>query len=582
MCDHDSRKQRNSKSHKKNHKRQQQSNQQPGNNNHHEDPDDPEWDLPPGRPFKVKISPTMGRYLVATKDIAAGDLILREEALIVGPCQNSKPVCLGCLKQFDGEHYIRSSDNEDCHRCMGCQWPLCSPTCPGLERDGHARHALLGHTYEECAALSAAGPSGRRVMDLRARTPLYNVIVPLRILLLEKQDPARWRAVRRMQSHDSVRRQIPGVWQVNQLGVVDRIRNEFGLQQFAEDEIHSVCGILEVNAFEVGDGQRALYDLAFLLAHDCTPNTSHADDESRALSIRASVPIPKGRAITLSYAYTIQGTLKRREHLKESKFFDCCCPRCSDPTELGTMCSALVCPRCGRASVLPTDPLQADAPWRCVPRSAPAPAPTPAGKHAEPNPCPGYEMPAKEVKEFLDKLTDESEALDHNDVMGLEGFLVKHAARLHPNHFVLLGAKHSLSQVYGKVQGYLIHQLSDALLERKLTICREILRIFDVLEPGVSRLRGENQFDHFDALLVSHPKSEGITLYEMHAPIMILTTRQFEANAISRKDLRTRLREVAACLEQAAHILCLEPESSSEGAVGRAAQDALQRVRQWQ
>lgn len=171
----------------------------------------------------------------------------------------------------------------------------------------------------------------------------------------------------------------------------------------------------QVNAFEVGEGLRALYDVAFLLSHDCTPNTSHSDDERRVLSLRASVAIPRGRPITLSYAYTIQvrpgpalrprlvtsrlrlnrlfrclpqGTLKRREHLKESKFFDCCCPRCSDPTELGTLCSALMCPRCGRPAVLPSDPLQAEAPWRCTAQGASA--------------CP-FEMPANQVKEMLDK-----------------------------------------------------------------------------------------------------------------------------------------------------------------------------------
>lgn len=487
--------------------------------------------------------------MVAAKDFAAGDLILHEEALVAGPCQNSKPVCLGCLKAFDSDTYIR---------CMGCQWPLCSPTCPGLG----GRSSFLGHTDEECAALSAAGPSGRRVMDLHARTPLYNVIVPLRILLLEKQDPQRWKAIRRMQSHDEVRRRITQVWQTNQLGVVDRIRTEFGLQQFTEAEIHSVCGILEINAFEVGDGLRALYDTAFLLSHDCTSNTSHSDDEQCGLSVRASVDIPRGTPITLSYAYTIQGTLKRREHLKESKFFDCCCPRCSDPTELGTMCSALVCPRCGQATVLPVDPLKADSPWRC--RAGPASPDTATAAKPKACPaCPGHEMSGAQAKEFIDKLTDEADALDPNDVHGLEAFVSKYSSQLHPNHYHLLGAKHSLSQVYGKVHGYLIHQLPDELLERKLAICRDIMKTFDVLEPGVSRLRG-------------------ITLYEMHAPIMILTTRHFEARTISRKDLRLRLGEVAACLEQAAHILSFEPESSSEGAMGRAAQEALQRVRQWQ
>lgn len=49
-----------------------------------------------------------------------------------------------------------------------------------------------------------------------------------------------------MQSHDEVRRKIASVWQANQLAVVDRIRDEFGLKQFAADEIHIICGILEV------------------------------------------------------------------------------------------------------------------------------------------------------------------------------------------------------------------------------------------------------------------------------------------------------------------------------------------------
>lgn len=89
------------------------------------------------------------------------------------------------------------------------------------------------------------------------------------------------------------------------------------------------------------------------------------------------------------------------------------------------------------------------------------------------------------------RLADEAEAVDPNDVAALEAFLSKHASQLHPNHYNLLGVKHSLSQVYGKVHGYLIHELPDALLERKLTICRDIMRIFDVLEPGISRLRGE-------------------------------------------------------------------------------------------
>jgi hypothetical protein len=64
-----------------------------------------------------------------------------------------------------------------------------------------------------------------------------------------------------------------------------------------------------VNAFEVGQlgaSIRGLYPKAFLLAHDCTSNTTHTDDAKRRLIVRAAQRIRRGEAITLSYAYTLQ------------------------------------------------------------------------------------------------------------------------------------------------------------------------------------------------------------------------------------------------------------------------------------
>ena len=39
-----------------------------------------------------------GRCLKAARDIKAGELIFKEEALCIGPLHDSKPLCLGCLK----------------------------------------------------------------------------------------------------------------------------------------------------------------------------------------------------------------------------------------------------------------------------------------------------------------------------------------------------------------------------------------------------------------------------------------------------------------------------------------------------
>lgn len=50
-------------------------------------------------------------------------------------------------------------------------------------------------------------------------------------------------------------------------------------------------------------------------------------------------------------------TMLRRDHLKQGKYFDCACPRCSDPTELGTHMSTMKCHKCDPGIVMSTNPL---------------------------------------------------------------------------------------------------------------------------------------------------------------------------------------------------------------------------------
>ncbi|KAJ4438512.1 hypothetical protein ANN_14457, partial [Periplaneta americana] len=470
------------------------------------------------------------RYLVASRDLKAGELIMVVDPIVVGPPQGCQPLCLGCYKKLDVD--------ENLYRCEACGWPQCGRSCPG-------RGKQYGHSIAECRLYEGLKPKLIQTKDL---APLYLTVVPVRCLLLQEQDPEKWRALLTMEAHNDIRRALPVIWRNNQENVVDKIRKEWGLVQYEEDLIHTICGILEVNAFEVGQegvSIRALFPRAFYMAHDCVPNTGHTDDKNFRLRVRATTKIPKGSSINLSYAYTLQGTLKRREHLKESKFFDCTCARCSDPTELGTYAGALKCPQCA-GTVLSTAPLDREAEWRCV----------------GPN-CPGYAVPARSVTLLMDKIGDEVESLEDSDIPALEAFLSRYHNVLHPNHYHFLGVLHSLCQLYGKAPGFLINDMTEAQLRHKRDICRQLLKVVDILEPGYSRLRG-------------------VLLYELHAPLMILTTRGVEARTISYRDLRSRLKEVAACLEESSIILNFEPEASHEGMMGLAAKDALTRVREWQ
>lgn len=106
---------------------------------------------------------------------------------------------------------------------------------------------------------------------------------------------------------------IPALWNRNQNVIVNRIRNRWSLLQFSEEEIHRMCGILEVNCFEVGSASnggmvaRALFPEAYLMCHNCVPNTNHTDDPiTHELTVRTTKALKKGEIISLSYAYTLQ------------------------------------------------------------------------------------------------------------------------------------------------------------------------------------------------------------------------------------------------------------------------------------
>ncbi len=63
------------------------------------------------------------------------------------------------------------------------------------------------------------------------------------------------------------------------------------------------------------------------------------------------------------------------DEFQTGKMFSCECPRCLDPTELGSFASALRCPDCpsspsgntenAASAVLPDDPVDLESPWRC-------------------------------------------------------------------------------------------------------------------------------------------------------------------------------------------------------------------------
>lgn len=160
---------------------------------------------------------------------------------------------------------------------------------------------------------------------------------------------------------------------------------------------------------------------------------------------------------------------------------------------------------------------------------------------------------------LINNIFDELDSIDGNDIESYEEFLKRYSGVLHKNHYLFLSAKHSLCQLYGKTEGYLLHEMDTNMLKHKEDICRDLLEVIDVLEPGASRLRG-------------------VIMYELHAPLMVQINRDCAVGKVSRSDVKRRLKEVVKYLREAYEILNIEPDSSPEKVMAVAANEALQKI----
>lgn len=127
-------------------------------------------------PFSVQWTEEVGRCMVAARDIRAGEVIFREtEPLVIGPGHEGPPLCLACLGPCEGDV-----------TCVGCGYPVCDQECG-------AQHQLT----RECGLLA------------RAPTPVfpepvsqaYHPILPLRLLLLMREDAAKARMAELFMDH---------------------------------------------------------------------------------------------------------------------------------------------------------------------------------------------------------------------------------------------------------------------------------------------------------------------------------------------------------------------------------------------
>ena len=131
---------------------------------------------------------------------------------------------------------------------------------------------------------------------------MYACITVLRALSLKQGPESIWKDYTKFESHLDERMKTEIYTKVNKEKVVFFIQHYLKLiSKFSDLEILEACGKLDTNCFEIrqnGLNLRAMYRIACLISHDCTPNTRHTFGPDNSVNLYSTVEIG-----TLSHAY---------------------------------------------------------------------------------------------------------------------------------------------------------------------------------------------------------------------------------------------------------------------------------------
>lgn len=405
--------------------------------------------------YEVGCCKELGQFLLAKKDFKPGDIIVVDSPLLYGPQNCQKLICVGCCKKLEDESKF----------CMVCGWPICSTQCDKLTEI----HSV------ECQILKLC-PIKEGETSFR-----YDILLFLRGLLLPVVNKDKWGILMNLEDQNNDRYMnsefLKKVHEKNSfvqeiyikpLRIHERETGKNIMPKMPNYIVKRLSGVLNANSFEYNDNVQLIYPTASIFEQSCLPNTFYTVDAKNGytITIRAITPIVKGQHLTLSYANLLWGTQERKDYMKKLRHLSCSCPRCIDPTELGTYFGAMICfgseaEPC-KGVQLPLNPTHKNPTWIC-------------------NKC-DIKLPDKEVFKFVQHLSKEVDKMlkTRPKVDELKELLGKLERFLHSHHYLVHRVKYELVQVLSVEE-------NDSLQD-KLKLCRDLIDVVKTLDPIRIRL----------------------------------------------------------------------------------------------
>jgi hypothetical protein len=313
-------------------------------------------------------NPIRGRYLVAKRAVAAGEVLMEESPVCRAPFEMLPPVGVCGWKRACCFHCCQDAEMCDpswALPCEGCgikAFDFCSVGCKRMFQAAHAA---------ECPMLSTAVPT-RSLDDPVPAVASFKVLLVLRAAVQALLKPESVRSLLSLEHHRELFRKHRAKYYLATEVAAERIErcmpsaHQTAFAALLPATVTATAALqqmffaIDVNAFGIGPHACGLFGgVAPLCNHSCIENATHAFDEpswyqtdddgateeiqqdeiasrSGIMRVRATTDIAAGEEIAFSYVPELhQPTAFRRERTSKHKFFECSCARCIDPTELG-------------------------------------------------------------------------------------------------------------------------------------------------------------------------------------------------------------------------------------------------------
>lgn len=120
--------------------------------------------------------------------------------------------------------------------------------------------------------------------------------------------------------------------------------------------------------------------------------------------------------------------------------------------------------------------------------------------------CP-FKTPGSAVQTVITTIESEINQLQQletsiENIKLCENVLKKYSKILHSNHFLIINMKENLIDMYGCQLSSKIDNdfITAECLERKIELCRDVLKVLDVIQPGLNRARAMIMYEIFTSM----------------------------------------------------------------------------------